>query len=184
MCGYRLVGMASPFQGEIGPVRFRLPAPYSPVTQSGKSAALIRSLSPVQIGTGLLVMKGQMMQKTILRNCKYCGKAFHALAKDVKRGYGRFCSKSCVGKYSNKKRYGESPKTIPCEYCGKLTRNAKYCSRSCSNRGRKKERVYRCETCGDVLDTARKYCNRDCRFSYNGCGDITLGELRTRYSTH
>lgn len=29
------------------------------------------------------------------RRCKYCGKEFSARTADVKRGWARFCSKSC-----------------------------------------------------------------------------------------
>ncbi|KUZ78481.1 hypothetical protein WI37_11040 [Burkholderia ubonensis] len=35
------------------------------------------------------------MPKMVDRQCSRCGKPFQARAADVKRGWGRFCSKSC-----------------------------------------------------------------------------------------
>lgn len=35
------------------------------------------------------------MPQMVDRTCEGCGKPFRARAADVKRGWGRFCSKSC-----------------------------------------------------------------------------------------
>jgi hypothetical protein len=35
------------------------------------------------------------MPKMVDRKCKCCGTSFQARAVDVKRGWGRYCSKSC-----------------------------------------------------------------------------------------
>ncbi|CAJ5553479.1 Uncharacterised protein [Burkholderia pseudomallei] len=35
------------------------------------------------------------MPRMVDRKCESCGKSFRARAADVKRGWGRFCSKSC-----------------------------------------------------------------------------------------
>ncbi|WP_244115566.1 hypothetical protein [Burkholderia gladioli] len=35
------------------------------------------------------------MPKMVDRKCNRCGRSFQARAADVKRGWGRFCSKSC-----------------------------------------------------------------------------------------
>ena len=38
------------------------------------------------------------MAKMVDRNCKCCGKEFTAREADVKRGWAKFCSKSCKAK--------------------------------------------------------------------------------------
>lgn len=35
------------------------------------------------------------MSKTVEAQCLFCGKIFNALLKDIKRGYGKYCSRSC-----------------------------------------------------------------------------------------
>ena len=42
-------------------------------------------------------------------NCKYCDKKFQARPADIKRGWGKFCSKSCKAK-EQEKRTGQYKK--------------------------------------------------------------------------
>ncbi|VVC05789.1 Uncharacterised protein [uncultured archaeon] len=42
------------------------------------------------------------MAAMILVNCKYCHDSFYARTADAKRGWGKFCSKSCKAKYQEK----------------------------------------------------------------------------------
>ena len=43
------------------------------------------------------------------RKCERCGADFQAKAADVKRGWGRFCSKSCKAKTQTVNRCSEIP---------------------------------------------------------------------------
>lgn len=38
----------------------------------------------------------------MLRNCQHCGKQFKTKPSEVKRGFGKFCSRSCAGHYKTK----------------------------------------------------------------------------------
>lgn len=39
----------------------------------------------------------EFMPKTVSKNCEQCGVDFEALLSNVRRGYGRFCSRDCYG---------------------------------------------------------------------------------------
>ena len=70
--------------------------------------------------------------------CNWCKKEY--ITNDRRRKY---CGLSCAGKASGLKKRSEEieKRTIKCFWCGKKTRNKKFCSRSCSvscsNTGRK-----------------------------------------------
>ena len=38
----------------------------------------------------------------MLRTCQHCGKGFKAKPSEVRRGFGRYCSRSCAGHYKTK----------------------------------------------------------------------------------
>lgn len=53
----------------------------------------------------------------IKKNCEHCDKEFKTYLKDIKRGWGRFCSHSCSAIYGNKNRIkkGEDRDCVICE---------------------------------------------------------------------
>ena len=81
-----------------------------------------------------------------IKQCKYCGKDFNALQKELNRGNGKFCSLSCSTRF-----YKNSTKPIPntiCNYCGtKFYRNRskksisksglQFCCRKCKDEAQK-----------------------------------------------
>lgn len=86
-----------------------------------------------------------MKTKTITRKCQECKKPFFAPPREINRGNGRFCSKSCGIKHSNRVRDAVFHNHI-CKHCGRTyTTNYKisfYCSRSC----KAKDYYYRAKT--------------------------------------
>lgn len=49
---------------------------------------------------------------TIKRNCNNCGKEYNADSRNLKRGWGLCCSKSCAAKLREKSKPGYSPKRV------------------------------------------------------------------------
>lgn len=81
----------------------------------------------------------------MLKNCLNCSKEFTAETKEVNRGYGKFCSRICSGKYNSNNR-NKSGVVVDCSFCSKefyisLSRKSKsksgnyYCSREHSIEG-------------------------------------------------
>lgn len=52
------------------------------------------------------------------RLCKECNNEFEAIEKEVKRGYGFFCSIECSAKYNGRNRIKPIP-NVQCAQCGK-----------------------------------------------------------------
>lgn len=48
---------------------------------------------------------GNRERKAIVRQCEWCGKSFKATLNSVKKGEGRFCSKSCTASYYNQAKH-------------------------------------------------------------------------------
>lgn len=81
-----------------------------------------------------------------------------------------------------------------CQSCGALTKNPKFCSRSCSaretNKVPKRKRttsLYSCAKCEDPIPHTRKYCPKpECRPNYVDWTGVTLGEIRRnrKYQLH
>lgn len=57
-------------------------------------------------GVPVIVLGGRRY-RAVPRVCEWCGKDFLATAQNVKKGFGRFCSKVCTGKATNARRYGK-----------------------------------------------------------------------------
>ena len=76
-----------------------------------------------------------MSGKTESATCLYCKKKFTVESYAIKRGLGKFCSRSCACSHQNENR-----KLIEknCDVCGKPFKtkcsHAKHCSRTCTNR--------------------------------------------------
>ena len=75
----------------------------------------------------------------MIKDCLQCGNEFTAENKEVKRGFGKFCSRSCSGKFISSNRT-KSGVTVNCSFCSQemyitLSRKSKsksgkyYCSR-------------------------------------------------------
>lgn len=59
--------------------------------------------------------------KTINKHCLNCNIQFKAELKEHKRGYGKFCCRTCSAQYNAKKRYSEQTKpNVTCAYCNIL----------------------------------------------------------------
>ena len=124
--------------------------------------------------------------------CAECGRMFITRAAEVKRGYGRFCSRSCASIYGNRERspHGTDKVTLSCDYCGveferlpsacnKAKKNKhenSYCSKVCAINGtglRKREKHKAlaenkdCPYCGEEFSTYNKpkeqvFCSVTC----------------------
>jgi hypothetical protein len=76
------------------------------------------------------------------QTCIQCGKTFNATATQIKKGYGKYCSRLCMGRWrsehwkgENNPHYGASM-DITCPVCHKIFRisnSAKSRRRCCSN---------------------------------------------------
>lgn len=94
-------------------------------------------------------------------NCETCGKVFLALNKDLKRGRGRFCSRSC----SSSRKRGVTLVVVICSYCGLEVKK-----RPCSLRNSK---------------SGMYFCNRKCKESaqkLGGLEEIQPSHYGTAYS--
>jgi len=85
-----------------------------------------------------------------LKNCLHCNTVFKAATKELKRGYGKFCSRSCGAKYNGQKYIPEPNMT--CSYCQapmykntSKQKNSKsgflFCSRLCKDQAQQLENV-------------------------------------------
>jgi len=100
------------------------------------------------------------------RVCRNCGKSI------AKKG-NVFCSRSCSASFNNRgvRRHGMSPVQKPCENCGTLTYNRRFCSRACGlakfNEGSMKGKngVNRCLGCGARI-TSKFFCSQACQTSF------------------
>lgn len=59
------------------------------------------------------------------RTCEQCGSDFQAEAKEVNRGYGRFCARSCSAKFNACKRSEALPDDTVCSWCSKSFRRGR-----------------------------------------------------------
>lgn len=86
--------------------------------------------------------------KTIVTTCLYCNQSFNALAKEVKRGWGKFCCHSCSTNYYARIRAEKLVPNCECANCGKSfykqlskLRNSKsglfFCCRECKDTAQK-----------------------------------------------
>lgn len=57
--------------------------------------------------------------KTVTKTCLNCNTEFEALLREVKRGNGKFCCRSCSSKYAARQRAEAKPLNCECAYCGK-----------------------------------------------------------------
>lgn len=71
------------------------------------------------------------MAKTVKTNCNFCKKEFIVREAEIKRGFGKYCSKSCSSK--------KVPEKHKCSNCDKIFKGRRkkkfinyFCSRSCS----------------------------------------------------
>lgn len=126
----------------------------------------------------------------VLATCEHCGKEFEVQEREIRRGYGRFCSIACGNRARAKKREPVPPKPVVlCDICGKeLNGRAKrFCSDGCRaeasrryENGRNLEmdnkritpRGFTCVVCGTAVvteygDKRRRFCSDGCRVQYH-----------------
>ena len=84
--------------------------------------------------------------KRIKKNCEFCEKVFLAEVKEINRGYGRFCGRSCASRFRGA---AHKPKpNVECAQCGNAIyrnnskkKNSKsglyFCDRDCKNRAQR-----------------------------------------------
>jgi hypothetical protein len=109
----------------------------------------------------------------ITKKCERCGQEFQTYPNRIKKGQGRFCSKSCAR--------GNAPISCTCVVCGKsfivnscISTGRKYCSRSCMASGKTTSVLCTCKACGiefkiSVSSKSRGegiFCSRSCCSSY------------------
>lgn len=120
--------------------------------------------------------KQKRLNKTIKKNCEWCGATFFAMHERI-----RFCSNSCSGKYRmmNKRKY---PVIKKCVVCGKdfeaLNKRVKCCSQECghvlsgrigSKSAEATIKWLTCVNCGAQFRKTRrgqKFCSHSCYLEY------------------
>lgn len=97
----------------------------------------------------------------------------------------KFCSYRCAGLWgARKKNEARLPKPqVKCAYCGALTENPKFCSRSCSasvtNRNYpKRKRSGLCKKCQTPILSGYYYCKSCKPYSTSPVANYTLAEAR------
>jgi hypothetical protein len=123
------------------------------------------------------------MPKVIV-TCQVCGKERELPPSSVKRGEGKFCSKTCAGVAKTRSHTVE----VTCDTCGKVFVNANcfvvkykthYCSVRCQRAAQRKEAlktyvVVTCVNCGLTINIQQsqvkwgmgKYCSNKCKREY------------------
>ena len=94
------------------------------------------------------IMKRKITQVT--RNCKICDKPFLVLTKELKRGFGIFCSRSCSAK--NIKRFKPKPPNCKCSNC--------------------KIEFYRSQSKMKLSKSGHQFCSRECKDTAQRIGGI------------
>lgn len=80
--------------------------------------------------------------------CQECNKEIFVRKTDIKRGYGKFCSKKCSCRFNGKKRTASLVLNTTCDYCGKLfyrgpskknisKSGLQFCCRNCKDNAQK-----------------------------------------------
>lgn len=113
-----------------------------------------------------------------VRECLWCKNEFKATVGEVKKGYGKFCSRSCGAHHTNSQRKLYKLKCqIP--QCGKpfesVRHDAKYCSPSCKRHQKaKKSKEYHLNADNHVYHLSakvqKKYGKLPCLIKNCGCG--------------
>lgn len=60
--------------------------------------------------------------KTVSKTCLHCKQPFEAPLREVKRGNGKFCSRSCSAKYTGQQTASKLAPNTECAFCGKKFR--------------------------------------------------------------
>lgn len=106
----------------------------------------------------------------IRRTCEQCSQTFDVFPSDIRRGWGRFCSRQCAGLARSMKI------TLCCAQCGEKFQvrpsksNRIYCSAECYGISCRLGEWYKCLACGKEFYASRakiregggKYCSRKC----------------------
>lgn len=85
-----------------------------------------------------------------VRECLECGEKFYAQLKEIRRGYGKFCTRSCSSTYNLRNMPKKEPRLVDleCAKCGKPFKRKKsrlgnskhgvyFCSRNCKDLGQR-----------------------------------------------
>ncbi len=89
--------------------------------------------------------------------CVECNKIFDRSKSEIKRVKNTFCSVQC-------KRYYHQHLKNNCLFCSKVTKNPKFCSKSCAAKynntkfPKRQRKKYFCVDCGVEVKNRRKYC--------------------------
>ena len=107
--------------------------------------------------------------------CTLCKKPFER--KNAKPAKHKFCSRPCHDLWRKINAH-----ETKCLNCGKITKNPKYCSRSCAathtnkTQPKRKKVKHYCTTCGVFLKTRRKFCKEHNPLNKDW-SKITYGEV-------
>lgn len=108
----------------------------------------------------------------ITKICEACTEQF-----ETKYSFKKYCSHECThSKLKNRK-------PIPCETCKKITKNPKFCSKSCFVTHNNSVRIriksnYTCIDCDTrVIKKGTKRC-KDCHLDFIDVGNRTFGEYK------
>jgi len=101
--------------------------------------------------------------------CQFCNKEFNVKPSRLKRGWGKFCSKTCRDMSQSKKEI------VICKNCNKkilikLSRKKlkqfKFCSKKCQREWFYEKSIKICSICGKEFYNKwqlHKYCSKECR---------------------
>ncbi len=93
-----------------------------------------------------------------MRTCLTCGAQFAAPSQNIKRGFGKYCSRMC---HQVTRRKSAAPRdelgfVHTCQWCGVVFHDKGsdrvYCSPACRHEGIRRIRRYTCQTCGETFD--------------------------------
>ena len=108
--------------------------------------------------------------------CTYCGKDAQKRPYEVRSGMRLFCSRKCMYSFIHEAKVntGENSATwkggeivMTCVFCNKefkapRCQNAKYCSKSCSDKARMTRKYFNCKECG------KEYWRLPCQLRQHG----------------
>lgn len=122
------------------------------------------------------------------RTCEMCGSDFRTVKSEIKRGYGRFCSRSCSAKRPNLGARKRVP--VDCAWCQKefekipsSLKNSKsglyFCSRKCKDRAQCMEGLKSIHPShyGDIITGYRKLAFRHLPHHCSSCGYDRIPEV-------
>lgn len=120
-------------------------------------------------------------------SCPYCQSTAQPRKDGFYNGLQRYRCRDCGRKYTamsvNRAQPGQPTVPKPCAFCGELTTNPQFCSKSCAasynnaHFPKRQRKVRHCRHCGIIISRGRTVCD-DCNPSSVDWSQRTLGSLQ------